>query len=180
MDENEHKAEGQAPTKVGKTWFIKRGDGFIFACEEAEAWGLFHNRSEWMRQDFKIIGVSDGKTYVKMLSQAGSIKVKLQQKVNELSRDLTRYLKTYDKFKYEDLLPDSDPKVKKLKKITDDLNRELDVANKELADSQRIIIQKAFDAELKKAKGHIEYPSNHDIFAPAGNKQKILKSLGQL
>ncbi len=35
-----HKTEGQAPTRVGKTWFIKRGDGFIFACQEQEAWGL--------------------------------------------------------------------------------------------------------------------------------------------
>ena len=176
-DQNPLKAEGQAPTKIGKTWFIKRGDGFIFACQEQEAWGLFHNRTEWMRHDFKIIGVSDGKTYVRIIKESANNKVNLERQVAELSREVTRYLKTYDKMKYEDLLADSNPKVKKLKKILDEKNAELDKVNSELNDIQRKVIQKAFDAELEVARGHIEHPSNQDVFTPAGNKDKILKTL---
>ena len=171
------KTEGQAPTKVGKTWFIKRGDGFIFACGEQEAWGLFHNRTEWMRRDFKIIGTSDGKTYVRVMKENENTKGNLEAEVRKLSAELTRYLKTYDKFKYDDLLEDDDPKVMKAKEITDKLQAELDEKNKELQNITKTIVEKAFNAELEVARGHIEYPTNQDIFTPNGNREKIMKNL---
>ncbi len=177
INNEEQKLEGQKPTKVGKTWFIKRGDGFIFACQEQEAWGLFHNRTEWMRHDFKILGVSDGSTYVRVMKENENAKGNLEAEVRRLSGELTRYLKTFDKFKYEDLLDDNDPKVLKAKEITDKLQKELDEKNAELNNISKTIIRRAFDAELEVARGHIEHPSNQDIFTPNGNREKILKNL---
>ena len=171
------KLEGQAPTKVVKTWFIKRGDGFIFACGEQEAWGLFHNRTEWMRHDFKIIGTSDGKTYVRVMKESENMKANLEAEVRRLSAELTRYLKTYDKFKYDDLLEDDDPKVLKAKEITDKLQKELDEKNLNLNSISKTIVEKAFNAELEVARGHIEHPTNQDIFTPNGNREKIIKNL---
>lgn len=179
--ETENKIESMPPTKIGKTWFIQRGqnENDIFACQEEEAWGLFHNRTNWMRSDFKIIGVSDGQTYVRMLKEAGNFKGELEKKVAELSKEITKYSHAYDKFKYEELLEDTDPKVVKLHGILKDLNEQLDKANAELNDIQRVVIKKAFDAELEVARGHIEHPSNHDVFTPGGNRDKILSNLGQ-
>lgn len=177
----ENKIESMPPTKIGKTWFIQRGQdpNDIFACEEQEAWGLFHNRTNWMRSDFKIIGVSDGRTYVKIMQEAGNMKTELEKKVVELSREITKYSHTYDKLKYEDLLDETDPKVEKLHAILKDLNEQLDKANAELKDIQRVVVRKAFNAELEVARGNIEHPTNHDVFTPGGNRDKILKNLGQ-
>jgi hypothetical protein len=177
----EPKIESMPPTKVGKTWFIQRGQNpdDIFACQEAEAWDLFHNRSNWMRSDFKIVGVSDGSTYVKMIREAGNFKEGLEKQVGEVSREVTKYSHAYDKFKYEELLEDTDPKVMKLKGILAELNTKLDDLNKQLQDIQKVVINNAFKAELEVARGHIEHPSNQDFFTPGGNREKILKNFGQ-
>lgn len=177
----EFSSEGQKPTKVGKTWFIQRGQDVndIFACEEQEAWALFHNRTNWMLKDFKIIGVSDGKTYVKTIKDSANIKADLENKVAELSREITKYSHTYDKFKYEELLSDDDPKVERLNAILKELNSKLEVANNELANIQKIVVEKAFKAELEVARGHIEQPTDHDVITPSGNREKLLRILGR-
>lgn len=179
MDNEIKNTEGVAPTKITKTWFIQRGDNVndIFACGEEEAWGLFYNRTNWMRRDFKIIGVSDGTTFVRVMKESENAKFDLERKVKELSMEVTRYLKTYDKLKYEDLLDDEDEKVKKLKGILDKLNTELDKENANLADIHRNIVTKAFNAELEVARGHIEMPRNQDIITPSGNREKVMKAL---
>lgn len=175
--------EGVAPTKITKTWFIQRGQDpkDIFACGEQEAWGLFHNRSNWMRRDFKIIGVSDGMTFLRIMKDSESLKFNLEKKVKELSTELTRYLKTYDKLKYEDLLEDTDPKMIKVKGITDGIQADLDKANAELQDIVTNVTLKAFNAELEVARGHIEHPKNHDIFTPGASgeaRDKIISKVG--
>ena len=121
--ETENKS--QPPTRVGKTWFIERGDGKIFACEEKEAWNILKNRSNWQRSDFKIVGVSDGKKYVEAIKNASEEKRKVDTQIAEKSSELTRYLNTLDKFKFDQLLDDSDEKVIKVKNIIDNINREI-------------------------------------------------------
>jgi hypothetical protein len=173
--------QNQPPTKVVKTWFIQRGNDpeDVFACDEQEAWGLFNNRTNWMRRDFKIIGVSDGSTYVNALKEANNEVSNLQTEVASLSRDLSRYLETRDNFKFTQLLPNSDEKVVRVNALIKELEDKLDEKNKILADSQKYIISKAFKAELEVARGHIEHPQNFDVFTPTGNRDKILKQLGQ-
>jgi hypothetical protein len=68
-----------------KTWFMERGDGKIFACEEIEAWELLRNKSNWRRNDFKIIGVSDGLIYAQAVNEASNL-IDKQQIQNRLRR----------------------------------------------------------------------------------------------
>jgi len=171
----------QPPTKINKTWFIQRGDNpnDIFACEEQEAWGLFRNRTNWMRRDFKIIGVSDGTTYVKVLNESKGDVEKAQREVETLSRDLTRYLDTKDNLKFKELLPDTDEKMIRLNGLISELETKIAEQNKILNNAQKYMVDKAFKAELEIARGHIEQPTNFDIFTPNGNRDKVLKQLGQ-
>lgn len=179
MEEN--KIESQPPTKIGKTWFIQRGQDVndIFACQEAEAWDLFHNRTNWMRNDFRIVGVSSGQEYVKTIKESGNFKAELEVQVASLTREIAKYSKTYDKFKYEDLLPDTDKKVAKLNGILSDLNKKLEDCTKKLNDIQGEVIRKAFNAELEVARGHIEHPSNQDVITPGGERDRIMKMIGK-
>lgn len=182
MDEQELKAQdGLGPTKITKTWFFQRGTdpNDVFACSEQEAWNQLRNRSNWQRNDIKLIGVSDGKTYVRIMAQANIERAELETKMKQFAQDITKYNKTYDKFKFEDLLADDDEKVIKLKGILDDLNTKYEQAHKELNDFNKIIVEKAFKAELEIAKGHIEMPENFDVFTPNATKRnKILENLG--
>jgi len=171
----------QPPTKINKTWFIQRGNDpkDIFACEEQEAWGLFNNRTNWMRNDFKIIGVSDGVTYVQTIKESQAETANIQPEIAILSRDLTRFLETRDNLKFKELLPDTDEKMIRVNGLIKELQTKLDEKNLTLSNSQKYIISKAFNAELDKARGHIEQPTNFDIFTPSGNREKILQALGK-
>jgi hypothetical protein len=171
----------QPPTKINKTWFIQRGDNpnDIFACEEQEAWGLFQNRTNWMRRDFKIIGVSDGSTYVKVLNESKGEVDKAQSEVASLSRDLTRYLDTKDNLKFKELLPDTDEKMIRLNGLIKELEDKIEEQNKILNNAQKYMVDKAFKAELEIARGHIEMPSNFDVMTPNGDRDRILRQLGK-
>jgi hypothetical protein len=173
--------ENNTITKIEKTWFIQRGDNpdDVFACGEQEAWGLFNNRSNWARKDFKIVGVSDGKKYVEVI-RSGNVEIEqLRNEVQSMSRDLKRYFDTLDGFKFKELLSDTDEKVVKVKGIIKDLQDKVDEKNKVLDNSQGYVIKKAFEAELAVARGHIEQPQNFDVYTPHGNREKILKELGK-
>jgi hypothetical protein len=171
----------QPPTKIGKTWFIQRGNNpdDIFACEEQECWGLLQNKSNWRRNDFKIVGVSDGQTYVKMLKESQSEVSKVQQEVELLSKDLTRYLDTRDNFKFKELLPETDDKMVRVSALIKELQDKIDEKSIILKDAQQYIVNKAFKAELDIARGNIEYPANFDVITPHGNRDKILRELGK-
>lgn len=169
------------PTKITKTWFIQRGnnENDILACDEYECWNLLNNKSNWRRNDFKIIGVSDGSTYVKTIKEGQTDIIKAQNELNVLSQDLTRYLNTRDKFKFEELLLDTDEKVIRVNSFIKDLENKISEKNKIVNNSNKYIVDKAFQAELSVAKGHIEMPKNFDIFTPHGNRDKILNALGK-
>lgn len=169
--------EKTQPTKIGKTWFIERGDGKIFACDEQEAWNTLRNRSNWQRQDFKIVGVSDGTKYVESLKSATKEKEIIDSKISEKSAEMTRYLNTLDKFKFDQLLEDTDEKVVKVKGIISGLQKEIDELNKKFAEGYQSIVNKAFDEELAIARGHIEFPQNQDVKTPGGSRDIILRNM---
>jgi hypothetical protein len=177
----EKEKQGHLPTKITKTWFIQRGNNpeDVFACDEQEAWGLFNNRSNWMRRDFKIVGVSDGSTYVKTIKDGQQEIFSLQNEVAALSRDLTRYLETQDKLKFTDLLPETDEKVIRVKVLVKELQDKIDEKSGVLSNAQKYVVDKAFKAELEVARGHIEMPQNFDVFTPHGDREKILRQLGK-
>jgi vacuolar-type H+-ATPase subunit I/STV1 len=170
----------QPPTKIEKTWFIQRGDNpdDILAMCEKEAYSVFYE-SRNSKTRFKILGVSDGSTFVRVKQEAEAMKGDLKNKIATLSREITRYLESKDKFKFEELLEDNDPKVVRVSQIIADKEKELDKANKDLQDNEQIAYKKAFNAELEVARGHIEMPpkEKYEVFTPDGNRDKILRSI---
>lgn len=169
----------QPPTKITKTWFIQRGsdENDIFACEEKEAWGLFQNKSNWRRNDFKIVGVSNGQVYLETIKNSQNEIATLTSEVQTLSKDLTRYLDSRDRLQFDQFVPETDERIIRANKLIKDLQDKLDEKNAILANAQKYVVEKAFKAELEVARGHIEYPSNHDIMTPHGSRDKILSAM---
>ena len=170
-------------TRPKKTWFIQRtGDGFIFACEEEEAWKTLTNRSTWARHDFKILGVSDGTTYARFINESKGKAREIHSKIVEVENEVNKYRKTEEKFVFEDLLDLTDPKVLKVKSIIAEYDGKLDVMNKEYSDMTKNVAQSAFDAELKAAidGGSRQFPGNCDIMTPGASEQERAKIIKQM
>lgn len=171
--------EGSESAKPHKTWFIETGDGMVFAARETEAWSLLKNRTNWMRQDFKIIGVSDGLTYHKVLREGRKAIPILQKEIDQIQKDLTSYSDTEHRLKFVDLIDENDERFTKVKKLKKELVDKLTVKLKEMNEITVNLDKKAFDAELAVARGHIEMPSNQDIITPGGRRDEILKNMAQ-
>lgn len=169
--------EGAESAKPHKTWFIERGDGYIFAAREQEAWELLKNRTNWMRRDFKIVGVSDGTTYHKVLRESARELPALQKQSSEIQAEIGEYTKTEHRLKFEDLVDDTDERMVKIKGIKSGLMKKLDGVLKQIQELTTGIEKKAFDAEFEVAKGNIEMPSNHDIITPGGRREEILHNM---
>ena len=179
MNEPIEKPADLGQSKPTKTWFIERGDGFVFACNESEAWGLFHNRTEWMRRDFKILGVSDGKTYFETIRKSKEEIVNLKERLATLKEAKAKYTKTEDRMRFEELLDDDHEKVQKVVQLLEKTQKEISEVEKKIKTFNQDVINKAFNAELDKARGNIEMPSNGDVITPQeSQRQKILNSIG--
>jgi len=176
MDETIEKTGSSKPTK---TWFIERvGDGYIFATDERDAWNMLTNKSKWVRHDFKIVGVSDGKTYFKIMGSGKAEMQNLIDKKIQLQTTYQKYSDTEDRLRFKELKDDSDEMVQKVTKILMDLSKEIAQIDSDLKNFNQILTNKAFNAELEIARGNIEFPSNHDIITPVeSDRQKILNNL---
>lgn len=177
---NEFEQEQQSvkSSQPRKTWFFERGDGFIFACDEQEAWGILHNRTNWMRRDFKMLGMSDGQTYYDIIRNSKKEVNELSQQRAELQSDYSRYLQTEERLRFTELKDDTDEMVIKVKALIKDLGAKIADIDSKLANINKTIVDKAFNAELEKARGNIVQPANHDIITPVGSdRDKILNNL---
>ena len=163
-----------------KTWFFERGDGKIFATGESEAHEILRNRTNWMRRDFKMIGVSDGKTYDRMIKENKVTSLAIRSDIEKLTVDLQKYLATYDRMKFDQLLPDTDEKVQKAKELIKEVEDKIALKEAEFTKLTKHSAQAAFDAELALARGHIEYPENTNIITPGKtgeDRKKILNNM---
>ena len=156
-------------TQPRNTWFFERGDGFIFATDEIEAWSILHNRGNWMRRDFKMLGMSDGKTYYEILKNSKKEISILQNERAVLDVDLQKYLKTEERLRFSELRDDDDEMVIKVKSKIDELNLKIGEIDNKLKDFSKTLVDKAFNAELEKARGNMVQPSNQDILTPNPN-----------
>jgi hypothetical protein len=175
----EEKKENVPPTKVNATWFFERtGDNHIFACDELEAWNLLNNKSNWARRDFKMLGMSDGRTYVEVLKSSNREKEKLMQERAMLDRDYQKYLQTEERLRFTELKDDTDEMVIKVKGLINDLGEKMRLIDDQVNDYNRITVKKAFDAELERARGNMVAPRNFDIMTPIqADRDKILANL---
>lgn len=170
--------EGAESAKPHKTWFIERGDGFVFAAREQEAWDLLKNRTNWMRHDFKIVGVSDGTTYHRVLREGRSQLPQLERESQELQKEIGEYSETERYLKFKELVDEGDERLAKVKRLKADLNAKLQKKLEEIQEVTTGLERKAFDAEFEVAKGNIEMPSNQDVITPSqGDRNTILSNL---
>ena len=167
-------------TQPEKTWFFERGDGMLFACNESEANEIMRNRTNWMRRDFKMLGVSDGTTYKKVKTEEKAKIASVKEEVKQLNIELTKYLKTLERFKFDELLEDTDPKVMRANELIKNLETKIDEKNDYLKNAMKLIDKKAFDAEFAKAKGNIEMPNDINVMTPESkDRDKILRALNR-
>jgi hypothetical protein len=163
-----------------KTWFFERGDGKIFATGEDEAHEILRNRTNWMRRDFKMLGVSDGKTYDRMIKENKLVSQSIRSEVEKLTIDLNKFLATFDRMKFDQLLSDTDDRIVKVKGLIKEIEDKIAVKEDEFTKLTKHSAQSAFDAELALARGHIEYPENKNVITPGKtgeDRKKILASM---
>lgn len=176
-----------------KTWFFERqGDGSIIAMEEREAWELVNSRSRWRRRDFKLIGVSDGTTYQRVIREMRVVGDALKPELDQMEKDLSTYKGAEERLLVEQAVDmDGDPsdvtneenkqKVIRLRTIMQKLQDKLDTKQAEYRAATRDVNKQAFDAELEVARGHIEWPGEMNIITPEaspGRRKKIIDLLG--
>lgn len=177
MDEQENMMSQNA--RPEPTWFFERtGDGKVFACGEDEAWSLLHNRNNWMRRDFKMLGHSDGTTYFDMIKNAKGETARLQSEKAELEQNLVKYSQTEDDLRFKQLKDDDDEMVIRVVAKRKETQAKIDEINSQLKDINKTIIDRAFNAELEKARGNLVQPSNRDIITPnTSDRNRILNQI---
>lgn len=168
--------------EVGDIFFIERGDGFVFACGEKEAWNTLRNRSNWQRTDFKIIGTSDGSTYKKIVSGAKAEKAAIQADMASFKDKLERYTEAEEKMLYTELLDENDPKVLRVRELKEKVKQEMTPVEKRLKEFSTDLVSKAFAAELEVAKLTPRMPKNQDVSVGDSSKNRegeILRLMGK-
>lgn len=145
-----------------KTYFFKRADGTVFACEEEEA--------SQAQKKFAYLGVSDGQMYEKVLREEQEAMRGLKLEVVEIERKIELIRSKLDEL----FLDDADAKTtKRLTKKMEVLLDEWSEKKAELNDAFAIIDKKAFDAELKIAKKNKELPPDMSVYYPNGNENVL-------
>ncbi len=188
-----------------KTWFFERmGDGKIFACEEAEAWQIVYNRSNWKRRDFRLVGTSDGTTFYRIVKESMNEARQLEPQIETKRTELQRYMDAEEKLLVDEAVDmEGDPsdtfneqnkqKVFRLRKIIDRLHEELDVIESRYKEVTAKVLKTATDAELEVAKKNqadritqgmeLDWPDqNLNIQTPeakGGGRQKIIGLIGR-
>lgn len=166
----------------GDVFFIERGDGFVFACGEREAWNTLRNQSNWQRRDFKIIGTSDGKTYREVIAKTKGEKIKIQADLAEIKTKLERYNEAEEKMLYEDLISEDDPKLQRVRTLKEQTQKEMAPIQARLKDFSTQIVSEAFAAELEVARLTPRMPRNHDVeigSSSQGKKDEVLQAMGR-
>lgn len=188
-------ARAKAPVP---TWFVKRlGDGYIFACEEREAWDIINNHSTWKRHDFKFIGHSDGKTYKRLCDESMAGAKKLEPEISRLKVEISKYRAAEEKMIIDEAVDmDGDvtdtfneqnkQKVLRLRKIIDKQDTQLEALETEYNNFTRNVVKRATDAEMQVAienwKTTRTWPGAVNIYTPAASpaeRARILKSMPQ-
>lgn len=199
---DEMKSRDLSPSLVARekkpkpTWFVERGDGMIFPCEEKEAWDIIHNHSQWKRHDFKFIGYSDGTTYARMVAASMVEAQKLEPEVARLKNEVMRYRTQEDRLMLEEVIDmEGDPsdtyneankaKILRLRSIMQRLDEQLEATEKKYRTATADAVKDATAAELKVARENWKikrvYPSDDlNIFTPMASpkeRQKIISKM---
>lgn len=169
----------------GDVFFIERtGDGYIFALDEHTAYNTMKNRTNWQRSDFAVIGTSDGSIFKKVLKENKTKQVELSKEQKEISKILKKYIDTKDRFLFEELLDEEDPKVQKVNTFIEQYEEKLKEVEGRIKNFSSDMITSAFNKELEEAKKHPRFPKNNNVVIPSSGhashvtKDDVRKSMG--
>lgn len=146
-----------------KTWFFTDSTGRIFPTNEEEAFKLLTNTNRWRRQDIRMIGMSDGTTYYKIISESKDAARVVGEKISEKKELLNKYIEGHDKLMFEQFVPETDPRIIRAKELIKKVEDEMEPLENELKELKTNIVQKAFDAELEVARGNIVNPRDFSV-----------------
>lgn len=164
--------------KPSQTYFFKRiGDGKILAVSENHANEIIRNRNTWMRRDFEYLGTSDGKTYFDFFEKARIKNKEKQETWKMLDANLTRYLKTQDRLKFDELVDENDPRLTKVNSLIKEIEEKKQSIEAELKDVFNKTHEKAFEVEFKKAKLNKTLPPNNNILTPTAHSYEDRKRI---
>jgi len=157
-----------------KTWFFTDSTGRIFPTNEEEAFRLLTNTNRWRRQDIRMVGMSDGTTYHRVIADSKGSARELAEKIAEKKAVLQKYIDGHDKLLFEQFVDKEDPRIKRAQEIIKEVEDELEPMEKELKALTTGIVQKAIDAELEVARGNLVNPRDFSVIAksngtPRGN-----------
>lgn len=182
-------------TKPQKTFFFRRGDGMVFACEELEAWQVVYNQSTWKRRDFTLIGTSDGTTYNRITKESINQAKELEPVIAGKKEELSRYMRAEEKLIMDEAVDmEGDPtdtinetnkgKVLRLRSIMDRINNELDDLEAKYRSVVSDVVKRATDAEQAVAEENMknngpEWPDpDTNIMTPNSDQRGRNKLLG--
>jgi hypothetical protein len=148
-----------------KTWFFSDSSGRIFPANEKEAFNLLTENSRWRRQDIKMVGMSDGKTYHETIKGASQKTKDLVQKIAELKETLQKYISGHDKLLFEQFVEKDDPRIVRANALIKEVEDEIAPLEVELKELRTNLVQTAFNAELEKARGNLVNPRDFSVIA---------------
>lgn len=139
-----------------KTYYFKRPDGVVFACEAEEA--------DSAKNKFTYLGCSDGKIFYEMMAEGQKKRSAINAELKRQERRLDNMLEKIDELEMEDA-----PK-KKISLLQKKIDAELVKREKLQEKLNKLVVEmtdKALKAEIKRAKK--EPIPDSSFFFPMGN-----------
>lgn len=161
------------PYEPKPTWIFKRSDGEIIYAEEAQAWELINSRGEWRRHDFQLVGMSDFKLFKKLIDEGEKEIEVMKLNLVQLRDEVRRYEMSYERFKFDELLEETDEKVIRVNTILKEKNKAIQSLVNEIEVKRSNLHKEALEKEMELARGNKATPQNQDVHYPFGRKNDI-------
>lgn len=173
------------PVKHDKVYFVERtNDGKIFTMNEKEVQRRFYENTSIYRWNFKILGVSDGKTMEKYMKENKKDVRELENKKDTLEDRLDRYVEKEDELLFEEMVEDDDPRLQRLQKRKEQTKAKIRDLIKKINDESGEVWKEAFEAEkqvaIENGPSLPEPPSEiiHSKRSSESDRKKIERALG--
>ncbi len=161
-------------TQLKQIFFFRYPKEKPFAVDKEEhAWDLYANQSNWTKRGLMYVGQSDGAVYYEMIKKVKTECKEMQDKINQIKKDLLRYDETFKQFKFKDLMDDKDPKMIKLNSLTAELEKKLDNLIEKHSKIKKEIMDKAIEAEIAIARKNKLPPANKDFKISSMSDKKV-------
>lgn len=144
-------------------YFFKYPNEIPFVIDdERQAWNLLRNTSNWQKKGLTYIGQSKGILFTEIMASIKATVRALEESLNIAREELAKYMVTKDKFKFDSLLDENDPKMIKVSLLITEKEEETQKLTKEIEKANKEVHTKAFQAELEEAEKNPKHPNNFE------------------